>query len=119
MNATQALQVDPGDDLEEYVFAAFDEMYAAFDRDRAALSPGELHELRYEDLVADPVGSLEAAYRTLDLGDFARVRPALEAEARRDYRTNTYRHDPRLVAEIGRRWGPFIARWGYEAPATD
>ncbi|MEI7929267.1 MAG: sulfotransferase [Verrucomicrobiales bacterium] len=42
MNATQGLQVDPGDDLEEYVFAAFDEMYAAFERDRALVGPEEM-----------------------------------------------------------------------------
>ena len=118
MNATQALQVDRGESLGEYVFESFDEMYRAFDRDRALLGPGELHEVRYEDLVADPAGRLEEAYRALDLGEFARVRPKLEAESRREYRTNTYRHDPAIVAEISRRWKPFIDRYGYEAPAT-
>jgi hypothetical protein len=118
MNATQALQVDPGDDLGDYVFEAFEEMYRAFDRDRALLGPGELHEIRYEDLVADPAGRLEEAYAALELGDFGRVRPKLEVESRRDYQTNTYRHDPRIVAEIGRRWKPFIDRYHYDAPAA-
>ena len=118
MNATQALQVDPGDDLGDYVFEAFEEMYRAFDRDRALLGPGELHEIRYEDLVADPAGRLEEAYAALELGDFGRVRPKLEVESRRDYQTNTYRHDPRIVAEISRRWKPFIDRYHYDAPAA-
>lgn len=116
----QALQVDRGESLEEYVFAAFAEMHAAFERDRATLPADRLHEVRYEELVADPVGTLAQCYERLDLGEFDRVRPALErqAESMRRYRTNTYRHDPRLVAEISSRCKPFLDRYGYAAPAV-
>jgi hypothetical protein len=118
LHHTQGLQVDPGTALEDYVFNAFETMYRAFERDRGALPPGSLHELRYEDLVADPVGRLAEAYERLGLEDFAAVRPALEAEAERmrSYRTNTYRHDPRIVAAVARRWGDFIDRYGYRPP---
>jgi len=118
LHDVQGLQVDPGDRLERYVFAAFEEMYAAFDRDRATIPEGRLHEIRYEDLVADPVGRLAEAYERLGLEDFARVRGPLEDHARsmKRYRTNTYSHDPRIVAEVARRWRPFIDRYGYEVP---
>jgi len=111
----QGMQVDRGEGLEEYVFSAFEEMYAAFQRDRATLDPNRLHEVRYEDLVADPVGTLRTAYDRLDLGDFEAVRPRLERHARemKDYRAGSYRHDPRIAAEIVRRWGPFLERYGY------
>ena len=120
LHDVQALQVERGERLEEYVFAAFAEMHAAFDRDRAALAADRLHEVRYEELVADPLGTLKGCYERLDLGDFARVRPALErqTESMRRYRTNTYRHDPRLVAEIASRCKPFLDRYGYAAPAV-
>jgi hypothetical protein len=119
LHEVQSLQVDRGDTLEPYVFAAFEEMYAAFDRDRAALAPGRLHEIRYEDLVADPVARLAEAYERLDLGGFDDVRPRLEETARsmKQYRTNTYVSDPQIVAEISRRWAPFIDRYGYAAPS--
>lgn len=111
----QGMQVDRGEGLEEYVFTAFEEMYAAFERDRAALPPGHLHEVRYEDLVADPVEVLRGAYERLGLDDFESVRPRLEkeAEAMRGYRAGTYRHDPRIAAAISRRWRPFVERYGY------
>jgi hypothetical protein len=119
LHEVQSLQVDSGESLERYVFAAFAEMHAAFERDRQALAPGLLHEVRYENLVADPVGTVQECYARLDLGDFAAVRPALEAQtaSMKRYRTNTYRHDPRLVAEIAGRCRDFIDRYGYAAPA--
>ncbi len=120
LHDVQSLQVDSGASLEEYVFAAFEEMHAALERDRARLAPERLHEVRYEELVADPVGTMAASYDRLGLGDFERVRPVLEhqAESMRRYRTNTYRHDPRLVAEIERRCRPFLERYGYAPPAV-
>jgi predicted ATPase with chaperone activity len=48
------------------------------------------------------------------------MRPALEAhcESMQRYRTNTYRHDPRIVEEIATRWRPFIDRYGYTVPRS-
>jgi omega-hydroxy-beta-dihydromenaquinone-9 sulfotransferase len=118
LHDVQSLQVDRGESLERYVFAAFEEMHAAFERDRERLAPGQLHEVRYEDLVADPLAVLEESYGRLGLGDFAHVRPALErqAESMKRYRTNTYRHDPRLAGEIARRCRGVIDRYGYSIP---
>ncbi|NDC54115.1 MAG: sulfotransferase [Planctomycetia bacterium] len=118
LHRSQALQVDRGEALEGYVFAAFDEMYAAFERDRATLAPGQLHEVRYEDLRTDPVARMREAYDRLGLGGFERVEPALAAQAAsmRNYRTNRYDPDPRIVAEVARRWRPFIDRYGYRPP---
>ena len=112
------LQVDRGDTLEEYVFEAFEQMYTAFERDRAKLAPGQLHEIRYEDLVADPVGQLEEAYKQLELGGFETIRKSLEKEAvtMKKYHASTYRPHSRIDAEIARRWQPFLDRYGYAAP---
>lgn len=119
LDEVQGLQVSKGESLDHYVYACFDEMYAAFERDRATVAPDRLHEIRYEDLVADPVGSLATAYERLGLDGFEAIRPALEDQARsmKRYRTNTYRHEPAVVAEIARRWRTFIDRYGYDVPA--
>ncbi len=118
LDEVQGLQVDSGQSLERYVFACFEEMYTAFERDRVALGPDRLYEVKYEDLVADPVAVLEAAYDRLGLEGFTAARPALEAQAQsmKRYRTNTYRHDPRIVAAVADRWGGFIDRYGYTVP---
>jgi len=118
LDAGQGLQVGGEDGLEAYVFEAFEQMYAAFERDRALLAPERLHEIHYEDLVADPVAEVEKAYDRLGLGGFEAVREPLrkQADTMRNYRAGSYGYDPRIVAEIARRWKPFLDRYGYAVP---
>jgi hypothetical protein len=121
LHHVQAMQIDSEKNAEEYVFECFDTMYSAFERDRAELNDDQLHEIRYEELVKDPVSSMEKAYEKLKLGAFEKVRPVFEkqAESMKGYTTNTYQHDPRIISEIAKRWQPFIQRYGYEQPTTD
>ena len=121
LHHVQAMQIDSEKHAKEYVFKCFDTMYSAFERDRAKLKEGQLHEIHYEELVADPVASMKIAYKKLALGDFERVRPAFErqAESMKEYTTNTYQHDSRIVSEITKRWQPFIQRYGYKQPTKE
>jgi hypothetical protein len=90
-------------------------MYEAFERQRAAVDRTRIVDVTYEDLVRDPIGRLRAIYEALNLGEFERIRPIFERyfADRRDYRTNTYRRDPAIEAEVDRRWGPYMRRYGY------
>lgn len=121
LHEVQALQVDTGDSLEEYVYRAFDEMYHAFERDKENIGADRLYEIRYEDLIANPVDIMSHAYNKLNIGDFEKVRDHFEkqAQAMKNYKTNTYDLEPRLIKEITTRWGPFIDRYGYQTPTTD
>jgi hypothetical protein len=105
-------------DLEEHVLEQFIRMYRAFERDRQLLGPGKLYEIRYEDLVEDPIATVRGVYEELALGDFERVRPKLEAyfADRADFATNRYRLTPELEQRITEHWGEFIERMGYEPP---
>jgi hypothetical protein len=112
---TQGLQRPTFAGLEEYVLRTFERMYERLDDGRKLIAPGRFIELRYEDLVRDPIGQLEAIYRQLDLGDFAAARPAVEdyvAELR-NYETNRHQLSPSETDTITRRWGPIIRRYGY------
>jgi hypothetical protein len=76
---------------------------------------GNLFEIRYEDLVRDPLESMQAIYRQLDLGEFDRVRPMFEAylAGQRGYKTNRFSVSPETRAEISRRWAEFMHEYGY------
>lgn len=102
-------------EMDEYVYGCFERMYRQFELDRKLVDPSRLHEVRYEDLVADPAGELETIYSRLGLGDFNRLRPKVDEylQANRDYQTNKFQLDSRVRAEIDRRWGPWMGRYGY------
>lgn len=101
--------------LREQVFAGFAHMHDRVEQTRALVDSDRFFELRYEHLVEDPVAATEAIYHSLDLGDFAAVRPALEQDAqrRRRYRTNEYALDAATRDEITDRWAAYIEKHGY------
>jgi hypothetical protein len=111
----EGFQVPRYEGLGEYVFRTFERMYEVFERDRSLIPAGQFCEVRYEDLVADPIGQMEQVYGRLGLGDFERVRPAVAAyfAEKADYQTNRYAVSAETRAEIARRWGAFFKRYGY------
>jgi len=106
---------DP-DRLERKVLQTLQQMYEGFDRARASLPDGCFHQLRYEDLIRDPMTTLESCYAALALGDIARVAPRVMAylSGRRDYRPNEYEISAEGKAAVRQAWGPIFSKWGYE-----
>ena len=106
--------------LEEYVYETFLHVYRKLDEARELVEPARFHELRYEDLVDDPIGQMRAIYQGLRLGDFESVRPAMQEylEGLTSYKTNRYKLTEAQHAEITRRWRPVIKQYGYST-STD
>jgi omega-hydroxy-beta-dihydromenaquinone-9 sulfotransferase len=115
--SVQGLQNPPMIDgwLEEYVLAAFERMFAAYERDRRLVPEGRLVEVRFEDLVADPKGVVADLYGRLGIGDFAAAEPAIDAylAERAGHRRNAHRLDAATRGAIVERWRPYFERFGY------
>lgn len=101
--------------IEEQVLRNFERMYGSFFRDIERLPPGHFHQVRYEDLVADPPGTVQSIYERLELGDFEAIRGKVEDffQESKDYRANKYEFDPQLREKINARWGEYIRKLGY------
>ncbi len=108
-------QTPKNKDLEEQVFRRFEHMYEVFEEDRALIDPDRLCELRFEDLVADPVQQVTAIYEKLGLGDIDAALPALEryVASLSGYTKNRYEISPELRQQISTRWAPYIDKHGY------
>jgi hypothetical protein len=102
--------------LEEYVFATFNRLYRKLEEGIPLIPPGRFHQVRYEDLVHDPIGEMEKLYDQLGLGEFEEYVPRLKEYLADNagYETNRYELTLQQRVEIARRWGPIIRRYGYE-----
>jgi hypothetical protein len=111
----QGLHTPTFDGLEERVYETFTHFHERLEQTRGLVSAERFHELRFEDLTKDPVGELRRLYDRLEVGEFETARPHLErylAETAR-YERNRWELPDALRAEIARRWGDVIRKYGY------
>ena len=113
--AWQAYQKPTYEGLDERVLDTFVRMHERLEATRGRVEPARFHELRYEDLVRDPVGQMRTLYERFALGPFEPIEPAVRGyfAARADYRTNHYELPQQQRDTICRRWGYWIDRYGY------
>ena len=102
-------------DLEEYVFRKFTHLYERWEATRKLIDPSRVYEVRYEELVRDPIGVMRKLYEHLGLGGFDAVEPYLKHyfADKADYKTNRYEQTPELRDRVEARWGEVIRRYGY------
>src|SRR5688500_16941681 len=105
-----------GEELDDWIIRQYRAMHDAFFEERDLIPPGQYHEVRFEELEADPIGQMQRVYDALGLGEFSQARPALERYMDRvgGYRKNEF---PELPAALRQRiadaWRPSFEQWGY------
>lgn len=118
LDLAQGLQIPRNEHLDEYIFEAFERMYRGFEAQRVHLPPNQIIDVRYEDLVADPIAQVERIYGQLEIGGLEIVRERLLAfiGQRKDYQPNRHEElEPEIRAAIRRRWAGYIDKYGYAA----
>lgn len=115
LDEVQGLQMPRGKGLEEYVYECLIRMYRGFEKQRPEVDSKNICDLRYEDLVQNPVAEVQRVYQELGLEDFEALRPALEAYVgkQKAYKPNKHELDEEMKAEIRQRWGEYFERYGY------
>ena len=117
LHREQGMQEVRDDDwLGASVIDSMKRMYVAYLEDRKLLGPGQLVEVRYDQLAADPKSQVGAIYDHLGLGDFARAEPALDAYLAtvREYRPNRLPVEASVRVLVGREWTDYARAFGYD-----
>jgi hypothetical protein len=101
--------------VEEKVLSQFTHLYAKLEEGKKLVSPSRFHELKYEDLVADPVGQMRMLYERLDMGEFDELKPRLDQymATHSNYERNKFQLTAAQRKVISHRWGDVIQRYGY------
>lgn len=112
---THGLQTPTFAGLEEFVYDNYLRLYDALERGRPLIDPAHYYEVRYEDLVRDPIAQMRQLYEHLGLGGFDAALPRLRdyLASVSGYETNRYQLAPEQRAEVARRWGAVFVRYGY------
>jgi omega-hydroxy-beta-dihydromenaquinone-9 sulfotransferase len=114
MIARVGLQHDHEKATESFVLWSYPHLMDRLCEGLAALPPQHVTELRYDDLLRDPVRAVRSIYAALDLGEFTQVQPRIEGAVaefkhiRSDTRISDLA-DTRILPVVE----PYMVRLGY------
>ena len=101
--------------LEDYVFDCLTRMYRGFEEQRQRIDAKNIYDVRYEELVANPVHEIGKMYAKLELGDFHSVEEkiATHAAEQKDYKPNKHHLDKEMKDKIHQRWKAYFDKYNY------
>jgi hypothetical protein len=112
-----ALQEFEWEDIDAWIVHAYQMQMQSYLAERSLIPPGNLVEIRFEELEARPMSELEMIYKTLELGDFENVRPLLEQylESLGNYEKNRFEFPAEIVNTVNENWAFAMEAFGYSA----
>lgn len=102
--------------IPRMVIEWYAELYDSFFDALPLVPAGQYFELKYEELAADPVNQIEAAYGALGLPDFAAARAGVEAHVatQKAYQKNKHADlDAATREKLARKWRRCFEAWDY------
>jgi hypothetical protein len=102
--------------LKNYIFECQDLMYTAYCQQRSAIASENLCEVRFEDLLAEPITEMRRLYEHLGLGEFQAVEQEFKNyfERKKGHQKNKFSIDDGLRLEINARWPIYMQMFGYD-----
>ncbi len=113
--AENALSEPCYDHLEEDVLVTYDHCIRRYEATKGLIPAGQLHEMRFEDLEADPLGEMQRVYQTLHLPGWEEMIPRLAAKMpeHNSYRKNRFSLDAETMRRVYERWQYAFDCYGY------
>lgn len=108
-------------DLENDVLYNYELAIESYETDKQLIPAGHLHELKYEDLAADPLAEMEKIYESLQIEHVDEMRRAVapQVEKLKNYKKNSFVPDPKWAREVYHRCRAIYERYGYPPPLEE
>lgn len=106
--------------LEEFILAAYALHQKKLWEGMDACRSGCIAEVRFEDLVENPLGKISQIYSELNLGEFGALRPRIEEHLKKvsSHQKNRLRMSRLQKDKIDSLWGEMIQHRGYSWPES-
>ena len=102
-------------ELTREILLNYRALYEHYEADKRLIPEGQLVEVRFEELENAPLPVAERIYDRLSLGDFDRVKPAMERflDSQRGFRRKNYVFDLQTTLTVEQFWGEAVRQWNY------
>jgi len=116
--ATTAFEMPDEQQVRELVLENYRQLIGDYLDARSRLDPGQLMEIRFEDLLSDPFSSLKDIYGKFGLPGFGSMAPVFRSFSRkqRRHRLNTYSIEEDELDHVLESLGFAMQEWGYDVP---
>ncbi|HWR63555.1 MAG TPA: sulfotransferase [Candidatus Thermoplasmatota archaeon] len=113
-----ALQDASEEEIEKQVVSNYIRLMNSFFEQKEQIKTDRFVEVRYEDLIVDPMKHIQRIYETLKIPGFETATPAMMKylDRQSEYKTNVYSIDQRIVQHVDKNWKFTIDRWRYTPP---
>jgi omega-hydroxy-beta-dihydromenaquinone-9 sulfotransferase len=103
---------------EEEVIDSFRLGFEVYQRDKQLIPAGNLSEVGYDDLTADPSGELRRIYSELGISGFEALEKSLEPEldSLKRYKKNQFVEDEHWARRVQDELKPAFEHYGYDPP---
>jgi omega-hydroxy-beta-dihydromenaquinone-9 sulfotransferase len=112
---TLALQNHSDDEIEQQVLQNYQRMMTSYFEQKEKIPKDQLIEIKYEELIANPLQQIKRIYSQLQLPGLEKALPEMRKylEKQADYKTNVYTMDNKIVQHVKNHWKFTIDRWRY------
>lgn len=103
--------------IDDGILGRYEKMYDAFFEDVSLIPAGNICELSFDELEADPINQIKKIYEQLSLENYAGFEPTLKqyVSSLKGYEKNKFSNLDKPTREmVAKRWKRSFAKWGYE-----
>lgn len=113
-----ALQNTDKEELEREVIENYKRLMKSYFEQKSLIPKENLIEIKYEDLVKDPLENVKQIYSKLRIPGFEKALPEMMKylERQKHYKTNVYNIDKKIIQHVKTNWSFTIDSWGYTPP---
>jgi len=113
-----ALQKGNSAQIEQEVINNYKRLMTSYFTQKKLIPKNQLIEIRYEDLVKNPIQQVKSIYTNLDLPHVQNAIPYMKKylDKKKDYKTNVYKIDKAIIQRVAEQWNFTIKKWNYSPP---
>ena len=121
--SVQGYQLPRNDDAKsiDYVNRCYREMYDGYFEQVKQIPQENIFQVRFNDLIQDPIRQIESIYSAFDLNGFGQVEQRLREfwDQRKSHQTNKTQLNDQTRIRIDQVWSDYIEHFGYGATKPD